>query len=101
MAISYIKTDSNQMADDIERINESIASVKSSMNELDSELEQLNAMWKGEANTAFKAQVRKDFDYMKQLVIGFEKFVDNMENAKRDYIKCENQVIDTVNGVRS
>lgn len=100
MAISYIKTDTDQMACDISRINESIASVKKSMSELSFELEQLNEMWKGEANTAFRMQVSKDFEYMKQLISGFEKFADNMENAQKDYVRCENQVMDTVNGVR-
>ena len=100
MAISYIKTDTDQMAGDIGQINESIANVKKSMNELALELEQLNEMWKGEANRAFQAQVVKDFDYMKQLVMKLEKFADNMEGAKRDYIRCENNVIDMVNNVR-
>lgn len=100
MAISYIKTDTDQMAGDIGQINESIANVKKSMNELAVELEQLNEMWKGEANKAFKVQIVKDFDYMKQLVTKLEKFADNMEGAKREYIRCENSVTDIVHNVR-
>ena len=100
MAVSYIRIDTDRMEADIRQVKESIASVEKSMSELVSEIEQLNAMWKGEANTAFRVQTEKDFNYMKQIIKGFQEFASDMEGAKCDYIRCENQVIDEVNSIR-
>jgi len=100
MAAAYIKIDTDRLGADIKQLNESIASVQKSMSELVSEIEQLNTMWKGEANTAFRVQTEKDFNYMKQIIKGFQEFASDMEGAKRDYIRCENQVTDEVNRIR-
>ena len=100
MAVSYIKINTDRLESDIKQVNESIASVEKSMAELVSEIAQLNEMWKGEANTAFRMQTEKDFNYMKQIIKGFQEYASDMEDAKRDYIRCENQVIDTVNSIR-
>ena len=100
MAISYIKTDTDQMNSDVRKLEEDIAQVERSIRELSAELDQLNSMWKGNANQAFRMQVQKDISYLKQIVDGLSNYKENMNDAKNDYIRCENEVIQNVNSIR-
>lgn len=100
MAISYIKTDTNQLADDIRQVKESIARIEQSRGELSNEIAQLNRMWKGVANLEFRSQLEKDFAYMDAILSELHLFVREMENAKQNYGRCENEVLGTVNAVR-
>lgn len=100
MAISYIRTDTDQLAGDIRQLKEAVVRVEQSQGELSNEIAQLNRMWKGVANLEFRRQLEKDFSYMDEILAELDLFIQEMENAKKDYTRCENEVLETVNAVR-
>ena len=61
MAISYIRTDTDQLAGDMKQLKEAVVSVEQSQGELSNEIAQLNRMWKGVANLEFRRQLERDF----------------------------------------
>ena len=100
MAISYIRTDTDQLAGDMKQLKEAVVSVEQSQGELSNEIAQLNRMWKGVANLEFRRQLERDFSYMDEILAELDLFIQEMENAQKDYIRCENEVLETVNAVR-
>lgn len=100
MAITYVEVDTNQLSKDALELQADVNAASRSLEELKSELEQLNTMWKGKANAAFKIQVNKDYALMKQMLNNMTQLSDCMLNAKREYEKCENAVRSTVNSIR-
>lgn len=100
MAISYIRTDTDQLAGDIRQLKEAVVRVEQSQGELSNEIAQLNRMWKGVANLEFRRQLERDFSYMDEILAELDLFIQEMENAKKDYTRCENEVLETVNAVR-
>ena len=100
MAISYIRTDTDQLAGDIRQLKEAVVRVEQSQGELSNEITQLNRMWKGVANLEFRRQLERDFSYMDEILAELDLFIQEMENAKKDYTRCENEVLETVNAVR-
>lgn len=100
MAISYIRTDTDQLAGDIKQLKEAVVRVEQSQGELSNEIAQLNRMWKGVANLEFRRQLERDFSYMDEILAELDLFIQEMENAKKDYTRCESEVLETVNAVR-
>lgn len=100
MAISYIRTDTDQLAGDIKQLKEAVVRVEQSQGELSNEIAQLNKMWKGVANLEFRRQLERDFSYMDEILAELDLFIQEMENAQKDYTRCENEVLETVNAVR-
>ena len=100
MAISYIKTDTDQLANDVRQLKEAVERVEQSQGELSNEIVELNRMWKGVANLEFRRQLERDFSYMDEILAELDSFIQGMENAQKDYTRCENEVLETVNVVR-
>ncbi len=100
MAVNYIEIDTSQLSSDISSLRADITKAKASLKSMKSELEELNTMWQGAANLAFRAQTTKDYNMMLSMLGTVSKLADCMENAKSEYIKCEQSVKSAVNSIR-
>ena len=100
MAITYIEIDTELLQTDINELEENVKKAKKSLDGLSAELEELNTMWKGTANMAFRTQVNGDLSTMDNLLQEMSKLADCMTHAKSEYIKCENEVKSTVGDIR-
>lgn len=100
MAANYIEVDPAQLNADIRELEENTAKAKASFEALKAELGELNTMWKGRANMAFCAQLRKDYSIMDKLLHRMDKLSDCMEHADREYVKCEQAVKSTVESIK-
>lgn len=100
MAVSYIEMNTDQLQADINQIKELTARVKGSLDGMMGELDELNGMWKGRANDAFRVQTGKDREFMETMLGEMRKLAESMEHAKQEYIRCESGVKSTVESIR-
>ena len=100
MAVSYIEINTEQLQTDINAIREQTVRTKNGLDGMMGELEELNGMWQGRANEAFRRQTAKDREFMETMLGEMQKLAESMENARKEYIRCENEVISTVESIR-
>lgn len=100
MAVSYIEIDTEQLKRDTRELIDIRKNAESALNEMIQEIQELNAMWSGKANMAFRIQFGKDVTLMNELLDKMDKLADCMECAAREYVKCENEVKSMVDSIR-
>lgn len=100
MAITYVEIDTSMLQTDIKELEENIVRVQSSLEGLKTELNELNTYWQGSANIVFRAQVSKDYSFMEEVLQEMNKLKECMVHAGREYGKCEEEVLSTVNNIR-
>lgn len=100
MAITYIEIDTELLQADINELEANVEKARKSLDSLNAELEELNTMWKGAANTAFRSQTNDDYNIMDNLLQEMSKLADCMTHAKSEYIKCEKEVKSAVSDIR-
>ena len=100
MAVSYIEIDTDQLKRDTQELIGSRRNAEAALNEMIQEIEELNAMWSGRANDAFRTQFANDVTMMNELLDKMKALAECMEFAAREYIKCEGEVKSMVDNIR-
>lgn len=100
MAIQYIEIDTAQLDRDIRELKAQISRTRKSLENMQAEIDELSTMWTGRANLAYRNQVAKDYRMMQSMLSVLEKLAVSMENAKKEYIRCENSVKSAVESIR-
>lgn len=100
MAITYIEINTGQLNADIQELEQDTARARSSLEGMLSEIEELNGMWKGRANLAFRTQVGRDQVIMEELLSEMERLAECMTFASQEYVRCENEVKSAVDSIR-
>lgn len=100
MAITYIEIETEQLKRDTQELLENKQKAETVLNEMVGEIEELNAMWSGKANMAFRTQFNKDVELMKALLEKMQKLAGCMDFASAEYAKCENEVKSLVDSIR-
>ena len=59
----------------------------------------MNAMWSGEANTAFNQAFQDDINALKNLCGQLKKIAQYEGNARKEYDTCEQKVSQLINGI--
>lgn len=98
--ITYMEIDTAQLNTDIREIEAGTARVRNSLQGLKDEMDELNAMWKGQANMAFRRQVNLDCSLMSVLLEKMDRLAGCMVYAVSEYVRCEQEVRDTVDSIR-
>lgn len=100
MAITYIEIDTDQLKRDTQELLENKQKAESVLNEMVHEIEELNTMWSGRANMAFRSQFGKDVQLMQELLGKMQKLGECMEFAAEEYIRCESEVKTLVDSIK-
>lgn len=100
MAITYIEIETEQLNKDTQELLENKQRAESILNEMVQEIEELNTMWSGKANMAFRLQFSKDVEVMRGVLEKMQKLADCMEYASTEYVKCENEVKALVDSIK-
>lgn len=100
MAVSYIEIDTSQLNRDIQELEAGTEKARLALEEMLTELEELNSMWKGAANEAFRSQVRQDQSFMLDVLERLERLGECMTYASKEYVRCEGEVQDIVNSIQ-
>jgi len=99
MAAQEITVDMTQLASDIGILQETVAALRSQMQEMFDNIVELDAMWEGSANAAFNVQFRSDYENMESMCKTFDSIIECLEYANKEYNSCENAVYDIVAAV--
>lgn len=94
--ITYIEVDTNQLDQDVDELEVNIHAVQKTLKKLQEEFEELNAMWTGDANLAFRKQIASDMTALEEIIEEVKKIHKCMKHASKEYVKCEGDVSDLV-----
>lgn len=100
MGCGYVRVNSTVLANDADSIKSSLERISSSVDEMYEQIEVLNGMWKGTANSAFKEKFAGDYQEIKSFIDEIKSFADKLENDSRDYERCERNVISMIESLR-
>lgn len=100
MAADKIAVQLNLLERDIKGIQGELRGVRTDIQQLYRQVQELDAMWEGDANAAFVNQFNTDHRLMNELCDFIEEFVARLEFAATSYIKCENEVGDIVSAIQ-
>lgn len=100
MAISYIEVETEMLKKDAQELLEKKQNAETALKEMIGEVEELNAMWKGKANDAFRAQFGIDVMKMNALLERMKKLGECMEFAASEYVRCEGEVKSLVDSIK-
>ena len=94
-----IGVDLEKMGKDIQTLTDNIKTIREDINQLFCIVEELDSMWDGQANEAFMNQFNQDNENFKIVCDNVEGMIKEMNEARNEYIKCEEYVgseIDTL-----
>lgn len=100
MAVQYIEIDTDQLKRDTQELLENKQYAEAVLNEMVQDIEELNTMWSGKANQAFRTQFGKDVELMRELLAKMDKLAECMEFAAGEYVRCENEVKTLVDSIK-
>lgn len=98
--ITYMEIDTSQLKADIRELEAGTAKVKNSLQGLKGEMEELNGMWKGQANMAFQRQVNLDCSLISGLLEKMDRLAGCMAYAANEYVRCEQEVKNVLDDIQ-
>ena len=100
MAGVLVEVDTAQMERDIESVKERLQAVRSALETVYAQMEELDAMWDGPANDAFRKQFASDREEFAAMCKEMDSLVESLTYAKWEYEKCESRVNAAVAAIR-
>lgn len=100
MANSMMEVDPLQLGREKDALLEEIRGIKDAVMKVYQQMNELDAMWDGAANTAFINAFVEDGNLFNQQIKLLLAYAEKLEFAKTEYIRCEDQVRDAINAIR-
>lgn len=100
MADNYVRINTASLTEDADSIKASLGRILLAVDDMYDQVDALNNMWKGTANSAFRNQFGKDYQEIKRFISDVKKFVDRLSNDSKSYENCEKSVIDIAENIR-
>ncbi|MDD6619665.1 MAG: WXG100 family type VII secretion target [Eubacteriales bacterium] len=94
------EVDVQRLGNDVEDARQNLQFLQSNLNKMFSDLQELDTMWDGDANEAFKVQVEVDREFMTDVCKNLKRILDSMDFAKAEYNRSENSVLSAVRSLR-
>lgn len=99
MANQEITVNTDTLASDIVELNSTLETARRMLNNMFTQIQELDAMWDGPANDEFNRQFANDYENAEGLCITVESLIACMEYAREQYNNCENQVNGIVSAI--
>lgn len=96
----YIEVNMTALEQDTKELRETLALVKNDMGAMFGTVQELDGMWDGPANEAFNRQFEADRQVLEELCKSVDDILDSMENAQKEYRKCEAGVREEIDKIR-
>jgi uncharacterized protein YukE len=100
MAIKEIAIDTSTLNTDIGELQTALDSAKMQLEDMYTQMTELDTMWDGPANEEFNIQFKLDYTNTKSLFETIASLIECMEYARDQYNSCENEVGSLVNSIR-
>lgn len=98
--ITYMEVDTARLNADVRELERGTAKVRSSLQGLKGEMEELNGMWRGQANMAFRRQVNLDCSLISALLEKMDRLAGCMTYAANEYARCEQEIKNALADIR-
>ncbi len=89
MAVGMIEISTERLQDDIDRMTECEGRARRQTQKMFAAMKELDSMWDGPANEAFRRQFEADYRTMLGLCDEVRALIECMEFAKKEYDQCE------------
>lgn len=99
MANQEITVNTDTLASDIEELRSTLSTAEKMLQDMFTQMQELDVMWDGPANTEFNKQFANDHENAKDLCVTVETLIGCMEYSKEQYNTCENQVNGIVSAI--
>lgn len=90
--MNTIKVSGTSMSKDAETIQSEVEKAKRHIAEMKAAVDNLSACWTGPAAIMYKSQVYEDIEYMSEICVEIDNFLNAVSEAKQDYSKAESDV---------
>lgn len=99
MAISKIKINTSTLKKDTDSITQALKDIKKKIKAMQTDVNVLNGMWKGEANESFNKAFQDDITDLGHICDNIQSVIDYETKAKTEYDACEKKVSDLVDSI--
>lgn len=99
MANQEIAVNTNTLASDIGELRNALKAAEKALNDMFTDIQELDAMWDGPANEEFNRQFENDHENAKEMCATVQSLIECMEYAKEEYNSCEDQVNGIVSAI--
>lgn len=96
MVSQEIAVNTSTLAGDINELRTALGNARKQLEDMFTQVTELDAMWDGPANEEFKKQFGVDYENSKSLCETVDSLISCMEYAKEQYNLCENEVANIV-----
>ena len=100
MAINEITIDTATLAGDISDLEDALNNARKQLEDMFTQVAELDSMWDGPANEAFKKQFGVDYENSKSLCDTVQSLISCMEFAREQYNLCDNEVNSIVASIK-
>lgn len=100
MAIQEITVDMGLLRNTVSTLNEQLEALKKGMEDIFLDISEMDAMWDGEANSAFNQQFGIDHQMMNDMFGTIRNIIDCYDFAETEYTKCEDEVSGIVHSIK-
>ncbi len=94
------EVDTGQVARTVSQLSSLIIRIDQDKKQMFENVETLDNMWAGEAHDTFKIQYLQDDTLMASLIDILEAVVDDIDQARQEYDKCEGEVRQLAESIR-
>lgn len=99
MSNTDFKVDTNALTSDANDFLTEINGIMSQTTKMYEDVQNLNNMWKGKANDAFRAQFSQDYEKATKFLEDLRNFAQTLSDDSSEYISCEASVSSLVGGI--
>lgn len=98
--LQKLSVETDMVKTDTDNMDENIKKIKKAGDDIKSNIISLNSMWEGEAKDAFVQQCDSDIKELYSIINDMEIFIKKWRDAKQKYDECEVRVGDLINAIK-
>lgn len=100
MGADKIRINTGSLNKTRKELQEKLNQAKKDIEQITADLNSLNAMWTGDAHTAFQRQTMADVQFLAGVCDGLQGIISYEGTAVTEYDKCEQEVADLIARIR-
>lgn len=95
-----LEIETRRMQNDIDSLKGHLKAMRQTSEKMMANINALSAMWEGPAKSAFTAQFQSDYATLRSMADVIDTLIGNLEYAREQYDKCENNIASIINAIR-
>lgn len=100
MSVNLIEIETERLQNDIQKMTEAVEDAEKQTGAMFDSMNELDSMWDGPANNAFRAQFQTDHASMEEMCKEVRELISCMEFARKSYDQCEDDVLGKIQSLK-